>query len=125
MKNMLIPLLGNLGNEALIVSRDDEVYALGSNGAGCLGQGIFFLNTEFRALFTPGPLWHFENPIQNLLFVLHFHVLHRYFIHFIKLAFLLKIIPHSLPIWGLQKNKHLCLLVLFSPLTAIKTLEFR
>ena len=30
---------GNLGNEALIVTRDDEVFALGSNGAGCLGQG--------------------------------------------------------------------------------------
>lgn len=31
-------VFGNLGNEALIVTRDDEVYALGSNGAGCLGQ---------------------------------------------------------------------------------------
>ena len=30
---------GNLGNEALLVTRDDEVYALGSNGAGCLGLG--------------------------------------------------------------------------------------
>ena len=30
---------GNLGNEALIVTRDDEVFALGSNGAGCLGLG--------------------------------------------------------------------------------------
>lgn len=30
---------GNLGNEALLVTRDDEVFALGSNGAGCLGQG--------------------------------------------------------------------------------------
>ena len=32
-------LVGNLGNEALIVTRDDEVFALGSNGAGCLGLG--------------------------------------------------------------------------------------
>ena len=32
-------ILGNLGNEALIVTRDDEVFALGSNGAGCLGLG--------------------------------------------------------------------------------------
>jgi len=32
-------VFGNLGNEALLVTRDDEVYALGSNGAGCLGLG--------------------------------------------------------------------------------------
>ena len=32
-------VFGNLGNEALIVTKDDEVYALGSNGAGCLGLG--------------------------------------------------------------------------------------
>ena len=32
-------VFGNLGNEALIVTRDDQVYALGSNGAGCLGLG--------------------------------------------------------------------------------------
>ena len=40
-KNIIkkIPLLGNLGNEALLVTRDDEVFAMGSNGAGCLGQG--------------------------------------------------------------------------------------
>ena len=30
-------VFGNLGNEAIIVTRDDEVFALGSNGAGCLG----------------------------------------------------------------------------------------
>ena len=35
----LARVFGNLGNEALIVTRDDEVYALGSNGAGCLGLG--------------------------------------------------------------------------------------
>ena len=32
-------VFGNLGNEALIVTRDGEVFALGSNGAGCLGLG--------------------------------------------------------------------------------------
>ena len=46
-------VFGNLGNEALIVTKDDEVcapdikllskqkkvFALGSNGAGCLGLG--------------------------------------------------------------------------------------
>lgn len=30
---------GNLGNEALIVTRDKMVYALGNNIAGCLGTG--------------------------------------------------------------------------------------
>ena len=34
-----VKFAGNLGNEALIVTRDDEVFALGSNGAGCLGLG--------------------------------------------------------------------------------------
>ena len=38
-------VFGNLGNEALIVTRDDEVYALGSNGAGCLGQSQSDLNS--------------------------------------------------------------------------------
>lgn len=32
-------VFGNLGNEALIVTRDDEVFAMGSNCAGCLGVG--------------------------------------------------------------------------------------
>jgi len=32
-------VFGNLGNEALMISHDDEVYAVGSNGAGCLGLG--------------------------------------------------------------------------------------
>lgn len=31
--------IGNLGNEALIVTRDKMVYALGNNIAGCLGTG--------------------------------------------------------------------------------------
>ena len=32
-------VFGNLGNEALIVTKDGDVYALGSNTAGCLGTG--------------------------------------------------------------------------------------
>lgn len=30
---------GSLGNEAVIVTKDDDVYALGFNGSGCLGVG--------------------------------------------------------------------------------------
>ena len=30
-------MFGNLGNEALVVTRNDEVFALSSNGAGCVG----------------------------------------------------------------------------------------
>lgn len=30
---------GNLGNEALIVTRDNMVYGLGNNTVGCLGIG--------------------------------------------------------------------------------------
>uniref|UniRef100_A0A1B6FAI1 BTB domain-containing protein n=1 Tax=Cuerna arida TaxID=1464854 RepID=A0A1B6FAI1_9HEMI len=30
---------GSLGNEALLITRDDEVYAIGPNTAGCLGLG--------------------------------------------------------------------------------------
>ena len=32
-------VFGNLGNEALLVTEADEVWAVGSNGAGCLGTG--------------------------------------------------------------------------------------
>lgn len=32
-------VFGSAGNEALVVTRDDEVYALGSNGSSCLGVG--------------------------------------------------------------------------------------
>lgn len=32
-------VFGNLGNEALVITFDDEVYAIGSNGAGCHGVG--------------------------------------------------------------------------------------
>lgn len=35
----LVVVYGNLGNEALIVTRDDMVFALGSNTTGCLGTG--------------------------------------------------------------------------------------
>lgn len=35
----LISSSGNHGNEALLVTVDDEVYALGSNAHGCLGLG--------------------------------------------------------------------------------------
>jgi RCC1 and BTB domain-containing protein len=30
---------GNLGNEAIVVTKSDEVFAVGSNAAGCLGLG--------------------------------------------------------------------------------------
>lgn len=30
---------GNLGNEAIMVTKSDEVFAVGSNSAGCLGLG--------------------------------------------------------------------------------------
>lgn len=32
-------VFGSSGNEALIVNKDDDVYALGSNCSGCLGSG--------------------------------------------------------------------------------------
>ncbi|KAF4528876.1 hypothetical protein B566_EDAN017097 [Ephemera danica] len=32
-------VFGNHGNEAMFVTKDDEVYAMGSNSAGCLGFG--------------------------------------------------------------------------------------
>ncbi len=32
-------VFGNLGNEAILITDDDQVFALGSNGAGCLGLG--------------------------------------------------------------------------------------
>lgn len=31
--------VGSLGNEALIVTKDDSVYGLGTNVSGCLGTG--------------------------------------------------------------------------------------
>jgi hypothetical protein len=31
--------LGNLGNEAIMVTKSDEVFAVGSNSSGCLGVG--------------------------------------------------------------------------------------
>ena len=32
-------IFGSSGNEALIVTKDDNVYTLGSNCSGCLGVG--------------------------------------------------------------------------------------
>ena len=32
-------VFGNAGNEAIVITRDDDVYALGSNGSSCLGVG--------------------------------------------------------------------------------------
>jgi hypothetical protein len=32
-------VFGNLGNESILITEDDQVFALGSNGAGCLGLG--------------------------------------------------------------------------------------
>lgn len=36
---VLFTCSGSMGNEAIIVTKDDDVYALGFNGAGCLGVG--------------------------------------------------------------------------------------
>ena len=33
-------VFGSSGNEAIIITRDDDVYALGSNCSGCLGLGM-------------------------------------------------------------------------------------
>ena len=38
-KIKLACVFGNLGNEALVITFDDEVYAIGSNGEGCHGVG--------------------------------------------------------------------------------------
>lgn len=35
----IVCVFGSSGNEALIVNKDDDVYALGSNCSGCLGLG--------------------------------------------------------------------------------------
>ena len=35
----LVSVFGSLGNEAIVVTHDDEVYSLGSNTNGCLGLG--------------------------------------------------------------------------------------
>lgn len=32
-------VFGGAGNEAIVVTRDDDVFALGSNGSSCLGVG--------------------------------------------------------------------------------------
>ncbi|KAK8382123.1 hypothetical protein O3P69_015233 [Scylla paramamosain] len=38
-KMKLACVFGSIGNEAIIVTKDDDVYAMGFNGAGCLGVG--------------------------------------------------------------------------------------
>ena len=38
-KVKLACVFGNLGNEALVITFEDEVFAIGSNGAGCHGVG--------------------------------------------------------------------------------------
>lgn len=39
LKKTKLEISGSLGNEAVIVTKDDDVYALGFNGSGCLGVG--------------------------------------------------------------------------------------
>ena len=56
-------VFGNLGNEALIVTRDDQVFALGSNGAGCLGLG------DMHSTLTP------KQVIDNFNVFSYFHFL--------------------------------------------------
>jgi len=41
-------VFGNLGNEAILVTHDDEVWAFGSNGAACLGLGDMNSSLEPR-----------------------------------------------------------------------------
>lgn len=43
----LVCVFGSSGNEAVVVSHDDQVYALGSNSHGCLGLG------DTKASFQP------------------------------------------------------------------------
>ena len=35
-----ICVFGSSGNEAILVTKDDDVYALGANSSGCLGLGL-------------------------------------------------------------------------------------
>ena len=43
-------VFGNLGNEALVISNEDEVFAIGSNGAGCHGVGDMLSTLQPRKL---------------------------------------------------------------------------
>ena len=43
-------VFGNLGNEAFVLTYDDEVYAIGSNGAGCHGVGDMLSSLQPRKL---------------------------------------------------------------------------
>lgn len=39
MINYYLDLAGNLGSEVIMVTNDDEVFAMGCNSSGCLGLG--------------------------------------------------------------------------------------
>ena len=54
-------VFGSSGNEALIITNDDDVYVLGSNCSGCLGIGKFYILFIF---------WYFEQNINLILFIL-------------------------------------------------------
>lgn len=43
----LVSVFGSSGNEAIVVTHDNQVYALGSNNNGCLGLG------DVNATFQP------------------------------------------------------------------------
>ena len=43
-------VFGQVGNEALIVTYDDDVFAVGSNGAGCHGIGNPNFNCKISSL---------------------------------------------------------------------------
>lgn len=43
-------VFGNLGNEAFVITYDDEVYAIGSNGAGCHGCGDMLSSLQPRKI---------------------------------------------------------------------------
>lgn len=47
-KLRLACVFGSSGNEALMVTQDDDVYALGSNSSGCLGLGDTHRSLEPR-----------------------------------------------------------------------------
>ena len=45
-------VFGNSGNEAIIVTKDDNVYSLGSNCSGCLGLGKIYYFTNCLPTWT-------------------------------------------------------------------------
>ena len=44
-------VLGSSGNEAIVITTDDEVYALGSNCSGCLGLGLCLMQIIYFLYF--------------------------------------------------------------------------